>query len=125
MAATTQFGFPLRLDSSGRTAGAGEEAHVRQLIEQLLFTEPGERVNRPDFGGGLRRLVFSGNSPEVASATEYLIQGALQRFLGDRVQVEAVQVRSEEARLEITVQYRVLRTQERRVEQFSTPAVQS
>lgn len=117
----TEFGFPLRVDSSGRTASAGEEAHVRQLIEQLLFTEPGERVNRPDFGAGLRRLVFSANSPEVASATEYLVQGALQRFLGERVQVEAVQVRSEDARLEITVQYRLLRTQERRVEQFASP----
>ena len=120
----TQVGFPLRADTSGRTAGAGEDAHVRQLIEQLLFTEPGERVNRPDFGGGLRRLVFSANSPEVASATEYLVQGALQRFLGDRLQVESVQVRSDEARLEITVQYRLLRTQERRVEQFASPLVQ-
>jgi hypothetical protein len=118
----TQFGYPFHIDDSGRSAGAGEDAHVRQLIEQLLFTEPGERVNRPEFGAGLRRLLFSGNSPEVASATEYLVQGALQRFLGDRVQVEAVQVSSNEERLEITVKYRVLRTQEARVEQFVQPA---
>ena len=94
------------------------------MIEQLLFTEPGERVNRPDFGGGLRRLVFAGNSPELASATEYLVQSALQRYLGDRVQIEAVQVLSVEERLEITVQYRLLRSQERRVEQFIQTAVQ-
>ena len=120
----SNFGYPFRIDSTGRTADASDEAHVRQLIEQLLFTEPGERVNRPDFGGGLRRLVFAGNSPEIASATEYLVQGALQRFLGDRIQVEAVQVTNVEERLEITVQYRLLRTQERRVDQFVQSAVQ-
>ena len=114
----THFGYPFRVDGTGRTASASEDAHVRELIEQLLFTEPGERVNRPDFGGGLRRLVFAGNSPEVASATEYLVQGALQRVLGDRVQVEGVHVVNAEERLEITIEYRVLRTQERRVEQF-------
>ena len=114
----TEIGHPYRIDSAGRTASASEDAHIRQLVEQLLFTEPGERVNRPDFGGGLRRLVFAPNSPEVASATEYLVQGALQRFLGDRVQVEAVKVNNVEERLEVTVQYRVVRTQERRVELF-------
>ena len=118
----TQFAFPFTIDGSGRSASPREEAHVRQLIEQLLFTEPGERVNRPDFGGGLRRLLFAGNSPELASATEYLVQGALQRTLADRVQIDAVQVKSAEERLEITVQYRLLRTQERRVEQFSLEA---
>jgi uncharacterized protein len=114
----TELGYPYRIDSAGRTASAAEDVHIRQLVEQLLFTEPGERVNRPDFGGGLRRLVFAANSPEVASATEYLVQGALQRFLGDRVQVEAVKVSNVEERLEVTVQYRLVRTQERRVEQF-------
>ncbi|MDH4273645.1 MAG: GPW/gp25 family protein [Gammaproteobacteria bacterium] len=115
----TEFGFPFRIDSAGRTADAAEDAHVRQLVEQLLFTEPGERVNRPDFGGGLRRLLFAANSPEVASATEYLVQGALQRFLGDRIQIEAVKVKNIQEKLEVTVQYRLLRTQERRVERFS------
>lgn len=114
----TEFGYPYRIDSAGRTASATEALHVRQLVEQLLFTEPGERVNQPDLGGGLRRLLFAANSPEVASATEYLVQGALQRFLGDRVQIESVQVNSVDERLEITIQYRLLRTQERRVEQF-------
>jgi phage baseplate assembly protein W len=120
----SQFGYPFRIDTAGRTASAAAAAHVRQLIEQLLFTEPGERVNRPDFGGGLRRLLFAGNSPELASASEYLVQGALQRCLGDRVQVEAVQIRSVEERLSITVQYRLLRNQERRIEQFTQNAVQ-
>jgi hypothetical protein len=120
----TEFGYPFRIDSTGRTASAGEDGHVRQLIEQLLFTEPGERVNRPDFGGGLSRLLFSGNSPELASATEYLVQGALQRVLGDRVQVEGVRVANAEERLEITIEYRVLRTQERRVERFVQSVVQ-
>ena len=116
--------YPFHFDGRGRTATTSDADHVRDMIELLLLSSPGERVNRPDFGGGLRRLVFSANSPEVASATEYLVQGALQRFLGDRLQVESVQVRSDEARLEITVQYRLLRTQERRVEQFASPLVQ-
>lgn len=120
----THIGYPYRIDSTGRTAGAAEASHIRQLIEQLLFTEPGERVNRPDFGAGVRRLLFAGNSPELASASEYLVQGALQRYLGDRVQIEAVQVRSHEERLEITVQYRLLRNQERRVELFTAAGVQ-
>ncbi len=119
---TTQFAFPLTIDGSGRSANPREEAHVRQLIEQLLFTEPGERVNRPDFGGGLRQLLFAGNSPELASATEYLVHGALKRTLANRIQVDAVRIQSAEERLEITIQYRLLRTQERRVEQFSLTA---
>jgi hypothetical protein len=114
----SHFGFPFHVDATGRTASAAEDLHVRQLIEQLLFTEPGERVNRPDFGSGLRRLVFAGNSPEIASATEHLVQGALQRLLSDRVQVGAVQVRNVEERLEITVEYSLLRSAERRVVQF-------
>lgn len=114
-----QIAYPFRIDSGGRTAGAGEEEHIRQLIEQLLFTSPGERVNRPTFGSGLMQLVFAPNSGEVATATEYIVQGALQQWLSDLIHVEAVQVESVDATLRITVQYRVLRNQERKTAQFS------
>lgn len=115
----TQIEFPYGIEGAGRTATTDEADHVRDLIEQLLFTAPGERVNRPDFGSGLLRLVFEPNSDALTAATRLDIQGALQRWLGDRIQVEAVLVRNADALLEITVQYLVRRTQERRTERFS------
>ena len=110
---------PLYIDSRGRTASAGQDAHIRQMIEQLLFTSPGERVNRPTFGTGLQQLVFAPNSNELATATEFMVQGALQEHLGELIQVERVQVESQEAALHITVQYVVRRNQQREVAQFS------
>lgn len=113
-----QIAYPLRIDGRGRTAIAGEDDHIRQLIEQLLFTSPGERVNRPSFGTGIMQLVFAPNSPELATATEFMIQGALQQWLGDVLQVEAVDVTSQESTLRITVQYIVRRNRQRAVAQF-------
>ena len=110
--------FPFHVDHRGRTAVADPDQHVRELIEQLLFTAPGERVNRPDFGTGLKQLVFATNSPELASATQLLVQGALQQWLGERIQVDAVEVESEDATLRVTVRYTVRRSQEQRIAQF-------
>jgi len=104
----------MRIDGRGRTAETDEETHIRQMIEQLLFTAPGERANRPDLGTGLRRLVFSPNSPEVATATQTLVQGALQQWLGDVIQVERVAAVSNDSRLNVTVRYVVRRNQQRR-----------
>ena len=111
--------YPFRIDGRGRTADATDEKHIRQMIEQLLFTSPGERVNRPDFGTGLMQLVFAPNSEELATATEFMVQGALQQWLADVIQVEAVEVESVESTLRVTVRYLVRRNQERRVAQFS------
>ena len=110
--------FPYHLDGRGRTGSTSEENHIRDMIEQVLFTSPGERVNRPDFGSGLLQLVFGPNSNELAAATEFMVQGALQQWLGDRIQVESVNVDSEEATLTVNVQYILRRTQERQVAQF-------
>jgi uncharacterized protein len=74
--------YPFRIDSRGRTAQATDADHIRDLIEQVLFTGPGERVNRPSFGSGLLQLVFMPTSDELATATQFLIQGALQQWLG-------------------------------------------
>jgi len=111
--------FPFQIDGRGRTAGASNESHIRQMIEQVLFTSPGERVNRPDFGTGIMQLVFAPNSPELAAATEFTIQGALQQWLGDVIKVKAVNVESQESTLCITVQYVIRRNQQRAVAQFS------
>ncbi|QSQ27584.1 GPW/gp25 family protein [Pyxidicoccus parkwayensis] len=114
-----QIGFPFRIDGRGRTADADLDTHVRQLLEQVLFTSPGERVNRPTFGTGLAQLVFAPNGEELATATQFLVQGALQQWLGDLIQVESVDVVSVEGTLSVTVRYVVRRTQQRQVAQLS------
>jgi uncharacterized protein len=114
-----QIDFPYQIDRQGRTATTGTEAHVRDMIEQLLFTMPGERVMRPTFGSGLAQLVFQPNSEELATAIEFLVQGNLQQWLGDLIVVEAVQVTSTDSTIEVKVQYILRRTQQRRVEEFS------
>jgi len=111
--------FPYRFDSRGRTADTSDEDHIRDLIEQVLFTAPGERVNRPDFGSGLQRLVFAPNSNELAAATQFLVQGSLQQWLGDLIEVNEVDVQNEDSTLRITVQYIIRRTQQQQTAQFT------
>ena len=110
--------FPFHFDHLGRTATTVYDDHVRDMIEQLLFTNPGERVNRPDFGSGLLQLVFTPNSPELAAALQFTIQASFQRWLGDVIDVQALEVTSEDSTLRIVVQYVVLRSGETRVETF-------
>lgn len=112
--------YPLRFDGRGRTAETGDDDHIRDLIEQVLFTAPSERVNRPTFGCGLRRLVFAPNSNELAAATQVLVQGALQQWLGDLIQVDDVEVESDDAKLLVIVQYTVRRTKQQQTAQFTT-----
>jgi phage baseplate assembly protein W len=111
--------YPFHFDSRGRTAQTGQDDHIRDLIQQVLFTSPGERVNRPDFGSGLIQLVFAPASDELATATQFTVQGALQQWLGDLIQVEDVQVESEESTLQVTVQYVIRRNQQRQLAQFT------
>lgn len=109
---------PFRLDARGRTALADEPAHLRHLLELLLFTSPGERVNRPDFGGGLRPLVFDANSAELAAALRFNLQANLQRWLGDLLDVNDLAVENDDATLRVEIRYLVRRTGEVRSEQF-------
>ncbi len=111
--------FPFHFDPLGRTATTGTDDHIRDLIEQLLFTNPGERVNRPDFGSGLLQLVFAPNSPELAAALQFTVQASLQRWLGDLIDVQALEVTSEDSTLRVAVQYVVLQSGETRVETFA------
>lgn len=111
--------YPFRIDGRGRTAGTDEDGHVRDMIEQVLFTAPGERLNRPSFGSGLMQLVFAPAGAELATATQFLVQGALQQWLGDVILVEAVEVTAEDGALRVAIQYVVRRTQERRRADFT------
>src|SRR2546430_5117858 len=109
------FDFPFHFDGRGRTASTGDDDHIRDMIEQLLFTNPGERVNRPDFGSGLAQLVFGPNSPELATALQFTLQATLQRWLGDLIQLQSLEVTSENSTLSIFLQYIVRRTNEPQV----------
>jgi len=110
--------YPYQVDGRGRTRQAREDVWIRGLIEQVLFTSPGERVRRPEFGSGLRQLVFAPNSPELAATTQALVKGALQQWLGDLIVVEEVDVSAVDSTLTVTVQYVVQRTATRREDTF-------
>jgi Bacteriophage baseplate protein W len=99
---------PYHFDGRGRTAGTGDADHIRDLIEQVLFTAPGERVMRPDFGAGLLALVFEPNSGTLAATTQFLVQSGLQRHLSDLIAVNSVTVENVDAVLQVTVNYTVL-----------------
>ncbi len=114
-----QVDYPYRIDGRGRIAATTEDEHIRDLIEQVLFTSPGERVNRPAFGSGLLQLVFAPNSDVLATAVEMTVQGALQQWLGDLIQVEALEVTSEDSTLQVRVQYLIRQTGQRTVANFS------
>lgn len=115
---TLRLHFPYMFDGRGRTRDADEDAWIRGLIEQVLFTAPGERVMRPDFGSGLRELVFAPNSPELAATTQFLVQAALQQWLAELIDVEGVSVSAVEARLTVAVQYRIRRSNTRHENTF-------
>ncbi|HEX3250319.1 MAG TPA: GPW/gp25 family protein [Pyrinomonadaceae bacterium] len=111
--------FPFSFGANGRTADTNDDDHIRDLIQQVLFTAPGERVNRPDFGSGLLRLVFAPNSDELAAATQFLVQGSLQQWLGDLIEVNDVLVNNSDSSLFVEVHYTVRRTQQQNVAQFN------
>jgi uncharacterized protein len=111
--------FPFGFDRSGRTASASDQdRHIRDLIEQVLLTAPGERVNRPTFGTGTAQLVFAPNSDMLAIAQQKLIQAGLQQWLSDLIQVQSVTVENDDATLLVTVQYMVILTQRAQAAQF-------
>jgi uncharacterized protein len=115
----TQVDYPLHFDGRGRTALASDTKHINDLIEQVLFTSPGERVNRPTFGSGLMQLVFAPNSGELAATTQFLVQGALQQWLGDIIQVDSVELTSEDSTLHVTVRYVVRLSRKSAVAEFT------
>jgi uncharacterized protein len=110
--------YPFHFDAAGRTATTPLGEHVRDMIEQLLLTSPGERVNRPDFGSGVLQLVFGPNSPELAVALQFSLQAALETWLGDVIAVQDLNVTSDDATLRIYLEYVVRSTGEHRADTF-------
>ena len=111
--------FPFHFDGRGRTAATGENDHIRDMIEQLLFTNQGERVNRPDFGSGLLQLIFAPNSPELAAAVQFTVQGALQRWLGDLIEIGDLDVQGVDSTLRLDLKYVICRTKEQQTATFT------
>ena len=120
------FHFPYQIDGRGRTREASrdpdDDEYIRGLIEQILFTAPGERVMRPDFGSGLQQLLFAGNSRELAATTQMLVQSALQQSLGSMIVVESVTTEAVDAALHIEVRYVVRKTQQSHTASFTRSA---
>jgi uncharacterized protein len=110
--------FPFRLDNRGMTVTSDYESHIREMVEQVLFTMPGERVNRPDFGSGLMQLLFSPGSEELVAATQFLVQGSLQQWLGDLISVEEVAIESQDSSLTVFVRYQILQSKSQQVAKF-------
>ena len=109
---TTQLDYPLHFDGRGRTAATTDDEHIRDLIEQLLLTAPGERVNRPTLGSGALGLVFAPAGDALAAATRLSVEAALTEWLGDLIEVVEVEVTSEDAALRLDIRYIVRRTGE-------------
>jgi uncharacterized protein len=121
IAAGAPLNFPFAIDAGGRSATTDTDRHLLQLIMLLLFTSPGERVNRPEFGCGLKQLVFAPNSDALAAAVQQLIHGALIRWLDPVLSVQEVDVEAQDAMLNITVVYARRDTGEKREEVFRYP----
>jgi uncharacterized protein len=107
---TIEVAFPYRLDDRGRTAIATHGDHVQQMLELLLFTRPGERVNQPTFGCGLLDQVFAPNSPEIAAALNVTIAAAISLWLRDVLSVTSVDVTAQQSQLIVDISYVVLAT---------------
>lgn len=113
---------PYHVDARGGSGITPLDEHVRDLIYEVLFTAPGERVNRPDFGCGIRRLVFMGNDEALSVATQFLVQGSLQRWLGAVIKVERVTVGNVDSTLRIEVVYTRRDNNQRKNVGFFVPA---
>ena len=111
--------FPFHIDGRGRSAETSDDDHIRDMIEQFIFTNAGERVNRPDFGSGLQQLIFAPNSPELASALKFTIQAGINRWLGDLIELRALDVQSDDSQLLINITYIVRSTSETRTTQLA------
>ncbi|MEH1887819.1 GPW/gp25 family protein [Nostoc sp.] len=116
----TNIDFPFHFDRYHRTASTSDASHIRDLIEQLLFTTPGERVNRPDFGCGVLSLIFAPNSPELATAMQITIQASIEHWLSDLIDLQTLEVTSVDASLYIVVEYFVQSSGESQTATFRT-----
>lgn len=100
-----QVALPFDFDAGGQTADADPRRHLRDLVEQILFTSPGERVMRPDFGAGIAALVFAPAGDARAAAIETQAHAALQGALGTRARILGVSATADDGRLAVEVRY--------------------
>lgn len=110
--------WPYAFDATGHTAQTDVARHIRDMIEQILFTSPGERVNRPTFGTGTAQLVFEPNSDVLAAVQQQAIQAGLQQWLSDLIRVQSVNVSAKDSTLQVTVVYTILQAQQQQTQQF-------
>ncbi len=104
----TGFAFPYRIAPTGTTASVTREAQIRDMVEQVLFTRKGERINRPEFGAGMHEMLFSENAPEIAAAAQHMVQAALQQWLAEVIEVRAVRAEAIENLLKVDVVYALI-----------------
>ena len=112
------FNFPFKIDDNGRSSVTNEERHIKNLIEQILFTSPGERVNRPNFGSALNQIIFEPNSDIFGISIDTLIQSSLNLWLDHLIIVESVNVENKDSTLEVTVKYKISKNQRTNVTTF-------
>jgi phage baseplate assembly protein W len=110
------YAYPFRIDPASRQAARTDYAtHVRQMIRQVLLTSPGERVDLPEFGCGLRQLLFAPHSRALDATTQIIVQRALERWLAGQIEVKKVEVlpveeTGDEAQLAILIEYVLIET---------------
>lgn len=116
MAELNAMAFPFAIDrAAGRIREERDyDAYIVQLIRQVLLTDLGERINRPEFGAQVRRMVFAPNDPAAATYGRTLVYQALTRWLANFIAVASVEVEAVEETLLITVEYTVIAKGEKR-----------
>ena len=110
--------FPFQIDWNGRAAATDTVGHVRDLLEQILFTAPGERVNRPGFGSGIEHAVFRPNSELLVQTTRATTEAALQQWLGHLIQLVSLDIEAEDNRLTVEVVFSLHSENEPRTVKF-------
>lgn len=103
------FHFPVRIDGARGQLRLekNHDAYVAQLIRQVLLTSPGERAHRPDFGAGLRRMVFSPNDDATAALLQTTVYQALETWLGTIISIDEVKTEADGSSLLVTVHYTI------------------
>ena len=110
--------YPFKIAGTGNISSADEDKHIKDLIEQVLFTDPGERVNLPEFGCGLKSFIFSPNDKILETTLQVSITASLQKWLDHLIIVKDVVVDVEEEKLYITIKYKKIRTGEENTLEF-------
>jgi uncharacterized protein len=111
--------FPFRIGPDGRTATVSTlEEHVKDELIQLILTNLGERAFLPEFGGGVRRLVFEGADETTAGVTKAMLTQAISRWLGHRITLEDLKVKVENEKIEVEIKYRIAGAEDTRIMRF-------